>query len=56
MRFKLSVVIWKEGKYYVSKCPELEVASFGDTINDSVKNLREAVDLYLENTVKLIKG
>ncbi|MCG6551653.1 MAG: type II toxin-antitoxin system HicB family antitoxin [Candidatus Magnetominusculus sp. LBB02] len=40
-----TVVVWKEQEGYVSKCPELGIASCGDTISDAVKNLREAVEL-----------
>jgi predicted RNase H-like HicB family nuclease len=42
-----------ESKGYVSKCPELGVSSCGDTFDDAVQNLREAVELYLENAVVL---
>ncbi|KWT94661.1 type II toxin-antitoxin system HicB family antitoxin [Candidatus Magnetominusculus xianensis] len=48
-----TVVVWKEQEGYVSKCPELGVASCGDTISEAVKNLREAVELYLDNAVAL---
>ncbi|MEA3421489.1 MAG: type II toxin-antitoxin system HicB family antitoxin [Acidobacteriota bacterium] len=50
---KYTVVVWKEEKAYVSKCPELGVASCGDTFEEAVKNLREAVELYVENAKKL---
>ena len=46
---KLSAIIHKEGKWYVSLCPELDVASQGRTIEEAVKNLQEAVELYLED-------
>ncbi|MDG6220870.1 MAG: type II toxin-antitoxin system HicB family antitoxin [Candidatus Thermoplasmatota archaeon] len=46
---KLSAVIHKEGKWYVSLCPELDVASQGRTIEAAVKNLQEAAELYLED-------
>ncbi|MEW6540767.1 MAG: hypothetical protein AB1402_04000 [Bacillota bacterium] len=44
-----TMVVWKETEGYVSKCPELGVASAGDTISEAVENLKEAVELYLEN-------
>lgn len=44
-----TLVVWKEPEGYVSKCPELGVASAGDTIPEAVENLKEAVELYLEN-------
>jgi predicted RNase H-like HicB family nuclease len=34
-------------------CPELGVASCGDTFEQAVFNLKEAVDLYLENAEEL---
>ncbi|MEK7824889.1 MAG: type II toxin-antitoxin system HicB family antitoxin [Nitrospirota bacterium] len=51
--FDYTVVVWKEKEGYVSKCPELGVASCGDSISDAVENLKEAVDLYLENAKSL---
>lgn len=45
-----TMVVWKELGGYVSKCPELGVASAGDTISEATENLKEAVELYLENT------
>ena len=46
---KLSALIHKEGKWYVSLCPELDVASQGKTIEEAIRNLKEAVELYLED-------
>jgi predicted RNase H-like HicB family nuclease len=46
---KLTGVFWPEGRLVVSKCPELGVASCGDTVEEAMANLREAVELYLEN-------
>jgi len=45
---KLTAVVEKEGKLYVALCPELDVASQGKTVKESLKNLKEAVELYLE--------
>jgi len=51
--FGYTAVVWKESEGYVSKCPELGVASCGDSFEDAVSNLREAVELYLENAKEL---
>ncbi len=51
--YDLTAVIWKEGKKYVSKCPELGVASFGNTPDKARKALEEAVALYISNAKKL---
>lgn len=40
--------IWKEGKYYVARCLDVEVSSFGETRKEAWKNLKEAVELYDE--------
>jgi predicted RNase H-like HicB family nuclease len=48
MERKFSAVITKEGKMFVSYCPELGVASQGKTKKNALENLKEAVELYLE--------
>jgi len=50
---RVTALIWKEGEVYVSKAPELGVASVGDTPAEALANLREAVELYLENAHEL---
>ena len=47
--YMLTAVIWKEKEGYVSKCPETGVASCGDSPEEALQNLKEAVELYLEN-------
>ncbi len=49
----LTAVIWREGRDFVSLCPELGVSSCGDSLEESTAMLREAVDLYLENAREL---
>ena len=44
-----SVVVFKEGKSYSAWCPDVDVASQGDTVEEAIANLREAVELHLEN-------
>jgi len=48
MEKKFSAVITKEEKWFVSYCPEIGVASQGKTKKSALKNLKEAVELYLE--------
>lgn len=50
---RLSATIWREDDVYVSKCPELGVASAGGTPHEAHENLKEAVALYLENAKRL---
>ena len=43
------IVITKEGALFSSWCPQLDIASSGKTIEEARKNLKEAVELYLED-------
>lgn len=45
---QLTAIIEREGDGYVSLCPEVEIASQGDTIEAARKNLQEAVELFFE--------
>lgn len=46
---KLTALIEREDDGYVSLCPELDVASQGDTIESARDNLREALELFFES-------
>lgn len=48
MTYKFTTIITQEGKWYVARCVELGVVSQGRTIEKSQENLKEAVELYLE--------
>ena len=45
----LKYIIYREGDYYVSQCLNIEIASFGSTIDEALSNLKEAVELYLDD-------
>ncbi|MBM4424625.1 MAG: type II toxin-antitoxin system HicB family antitoxin [Chloroflexi bacterium] len=44
----LTAVVHKEGRWHVAECPEVGTISQGRTLDEAVKNLREATELYLE--------
>jgi predicted RNase H-like HicB family nuclease len=46
---EMDFVIWQEGKYFVSQCLNVNVSSFGDSKEEAISNLKEAVSLYFEN-------
>ena len=48
MTQRLTAIIRREGDGYVSLCPELDIASQGDTIENTRENLREALELFFE--------
>ncbi|HEY5392479.1 MAG TPA: type II toxin-antitoxin system HicB family antitoxin [Hanamia sp.] len=49
MKTEFKNVVWKEGKYYVALCLNIEVSSFGETKEEALKNLNEAIELYMED-------
>ncbi len=44
----LSAVLNPEDDGYVSLCPELDIASQGDTIEEALVNLKEALEGFFE--------
>lgn len=48
MQKQLTAIIEREGDGYVSLCPEVDIASQGDTIEEARENLREALELFFE--------
>ncbi|MBU6431224.1 MAG: type II toxin-antitoxin system HicB family antitoxin [Patescibacteria group bacterium] len=49
-KLELKNVLWKEGRHYVAQCLNVDVSSFGKTKTEAVKNLKEALDLYFEDS------
>lgn len=49
MSIKVTVLVQKEDNWYVAKCIDNNVASQGNTIEESLSNLKEALELYYEN-------
>jgi predicted RNase H-like HicB family nuclease len=48
MVYKFSAILEKEGKLYTALCPEVDIASQGETVEEALDNLKEAVELFLE--------
>jgi predicted RNase H-like HicB family nuclease len=55
MTKEIDYVLWKEGDYYVSQCINIDVSSFGETIDEAIKNLKEAVEVYFDGEKKNIE-
>ena len=47
-KLQFTSVVWKEGKYYVAQCLNVDVSSFGKTRKEALLNLEEALELYLQ--------
>ena len=48
MKRPFAASVWKEGQWYVSQCLEVDVASQGETEEEALSNLKEALELYFE--------
>ncbi len=48
MKRPFAATVWREGNWYVSQCLEVDVASQGETEQEALENLREALELHLE--------
>lgn len=47
-RYELTVEIHREGDQWVSRCEELDVASCGDSFEEALDNLYDALEVYME--------
>jgi predicted RNase H-like HicB family nuclease len=45
----VTATVTKDDEWYVSRCLEVEVASQGETVEEALDNLREALELYFED-------
>ena len=48
MQRSLTAIIEKEEEMYVATCPEIDIASQGNSIEEAKKNLQEAIELFFE--------
>ncbi len=51
-KLELKNVVWREGKYHVAQCLNVDVSSFGSTKREALANLDEALELYFEDVKK----
>ena len=49
MSIRYNVIIQKEEDWYVAKCIDNSVASQGKTVEEALKNLKEAIELYYQD-------
>ena len=50
MQVSLQNIVWQEGKYFVAQCLNVEVSGFGESKEEALANLAEALELYFEDT------
>ena len=47
-QLNIKVEVFREDDLYVALCPQLNVSSFGETIEEAKKSLVEAVEIFIE--------
>ena len=45
---QMTAIIEREGDFYVALCPELDIASQGESVSEARANLKEALELFYE--------
>jgi predicted RNase H-like HicB family nuclease len=53
MNISVRIEIFKEGDVYVALSPELNVSSFGETVEEAKKSIKEALEAFLEECEKM---
>lgn len=48
MTYRFTAVVVQEGKWFVAHCPELGIASQGESLQEGLDNLKEAIELRLD--------
>jgi len=51
MKRPFAATVWREGNWYVSQCLEIDIASQGETEEEALENLKEALELHFEAPV-----
>jgi len=47
----LKSIVWREGNYYVAQCLPVDVSSFGESKEEALQHLDEALALYFEDAL-----
>jgi len=50
---QLNTEVWKEGNMFVSYAPQLDLSSCGNTVEDAKKNIKKALELFLQEAEKM---
>lgn len=46
---RFTAAVTRDGRWYVARCLEVEVTSQGESLEQALDNLREALELYFED-------
>ena len=49
MTKNIKYIVYRDGDYFVSQCLNVDVSSFGNTVEEAIQNIHEALELYFED-------
>ena len=53
IQIEFDMIVFKEDKSYVAYCPELDISSCGNTVEQAKEMLKTAIRLFLEEAEKM---
>ncbi len=53
MNIPVKIEVFKEGEVYVALSPDLNVSSFGETIEDAKRSVKEAIEAFIEECKRM---
>ena len=53
MDMSITIETWHKGKWFISKCPELDFISQGKTREEAKKNLLEVIQIQFEEMAEI---
>ncbi|MDQ1522101.1 MAG: hypothetical protein QOE47_25 [Pyrinomonadaceae bacterium] len=54
MKRNFSASVWQEGEWFIAQCTEVDVASQGETEEEALENLRDALELHFAPPVATV--
>ncbi len=54
MKRRFNATTWQEGEWFIAQCIEVDVASQGETEEEAMENLRDALELHFTPPVATI--
>jgi len=52
MQLKLTIEMWQKGKWFIARCPELDIVSQGESKDEARQNLNEVIAIQFEQMVE----
>jgi hypothetical protein len=54
MKQRFSASVWQEGEWFIAQCVNVDIASQGETEDEALENLRDALELHFSPPVATV--